>query len=88
MQQPFIYKYQPLFLKDFEIEEDLYLLIKSLIKMDSLNILFTGAAGSGKTSLIHAILREYYEDTDYNNNILAINNLKEQGITYLSLIHI
>tara|TARA_Y100001958_G_C21230781_1_gene556502 strand:+ start:1246 stop:2196 length:951 start_codon:yes stop_codon:yes gene_type:complete len=82
MQQPFIYKYQPLFLKDFEIEENLYVLIKSLIKMDSLNILFTGAAGSGKTSLIHAILREYYEGTDYNNNILAINNLKEQGITY------
>lgn len=82
MEQPFIYKYQPLFLKDFEIEEELYLLIKTLIKMDSLNILFTGAAGSGKTSLIHAILREYYEDNEYKDNIMAINNLKEQGITY------
>jgi len=82
MEQPFIYKYQPLFLKDFEIEEDLYILIKTLIKMDSLNILFTGAAGSGKTSLIHAILREYYEDNEYKDNIMAINNLKEQGITY------
>lgn len=82
MEQPFIYKYQPLFLKDFEIDEDLYMLIKTLIKMDSLNILFTGAAGSGKTSLIHAILREYYEDNEYKDNIMTINNLKEQGITY------
>ena len=49
MQQPFIYKYQPLFLKDFEIEEDLYLLIKSLIKMDSLNILLLALLVQGKT---------------------------------------
>jgi replication factor C subunit 2/4 len=82
MEQPFIYKYQPLFLKDFEMEEDLYILIKTLIKMDSLNILFTGAAGSGKTSLIYAILRGYYDNREYKDNIMAINNLKEQGITY------
>ena len=82
MEQPFIYKYQPLFLKDFEMEEDLYILIKTLIKMDSLNILFAGAIGSGKTSLIQAILREYYGSDDYKDNILSINNLKEQGITY------
>tara|TARA_Y100000591_G_C21837393_1_gene703396 strand:+ start:1555 stop:2505 length:951 start_codon:yes stop_codon:yes gene_type:complete len=82
MDDPFIYRYQPLFLKDFEMEEDLYLLIKTLIKMDSLNILFTGSSGSGKTSLIQAILREYYGDSNYKDNILSINNLKEQGITY------
>jgi len=82
MEQPFIYKYQPLFLKDFEMDEELYILIRTLIKMDSLNILFTGAAGSGKTSLIHAILREYYGANYYKDNILSINSLKEQGITY------
>lgn len=82
MEQPFIYKYQPLFLKDFEMEEDLYMTIKTMIKMDSLNILFNGDVGSGKTSIINAILREYYEDHDYTHNILLINNLKDQGITY------
>ena len=82
MEQPFIYKYQPLFLKDFEMDEELYILIRTLIKMDSLNILFTGAVGSGKTSLIHAILREYYGANNYKDNILSINSLKEQGITY------
>jgi len=82
MDKQFIYKYQPLFLKDFEMDEDLFLLIRTLIKMDSLNILFTGPVGSGKTSLIHSVIREYYEGKDYKENILAINNLKEQGITY------
>ena len=82
MDKQFIYKYQPLFLKDFEMEEDLYLLLRTLINMDSLNILFTGSVGSGKTSLLYAVIREYYNGKDYTDNILAINNLKEQGITY------
>lgn len=82
MDKQFIYKYQPLFLKDFEMDDDLYLLIRTLINMDSLNILFTGSVGSGKTSLIYSIIREYYEGKDYANNVLSINNLKEQGITY------
>ena len=82
MNQPFIYKYQPLHLSDFEMDSDLLLLIETLISMDSLNILFTGDIGSGKTSLIHSIIREYYGGCDHKDNILSINNLKEQGITY------
>ena len=80
--QPFIYKYQPRYLKEFEIEDSLRILIETLINMDVLNILFTGDVGCGKTSLIHAVIREYYGDHDYSSNILSINNLKEQGITY------
>ena len=78
MDKQFIYKYQPLFLKDFEMDEDLYLLIRTLINMDSLNILFTGSVGSGKTSLIYSIIREYYEGKDYANNVLSINNLSHE----------
>ena len=81
MELPFIYKYQPLFLKDFEIDNELYMLIKTLITMDSLNILFVGDSGCGKTSLISAIEREYY-DSKVQNNVLFINSLKEQGISY------
>ena len=81
MDLPFIYKYQPLYLKDFEIDDEAYLLIKTLITMDNLNILFVGDSGSGKTSLISAIIREYY-GVDYNDNVLSINSLKEQGISY------
>ena len=82
MKQPFIYKYQPLHLDDFEMDTDLILLIRALISMDSLNILFYGDIGSGKTSLIHSIIREYYGEGERKDNILSINNLKEQGITY------
>lgn len=81
MEQPFIYRYQPLYLKDFEIEEEAYLLIKTLITMDNLNILFVGDSGSGKSSLISSIIREYH-DNNYNHNVLSINSLKDQGISY------
>lgn len=86
MNLPFMFKYQPLFLKDFEMDEELLTLIRAMISMDMLNIIFIGDSGCGKTSLINTIIREYY---GYNNinitndlNIMAINNLKEQGISY------
>jgi replication factor C subunit 2/4 len=78
-----LYKYQPKNLDEFEINNNLKQLLKTLIKMDSLNILFIGDAGSGKTSLINAIINEYYLNCpDIYSNILSINSLKEQGISY------
>jgi DNA polymerase III delta prime subunit len=51
-----------------------------------LNILFIGNSSSGKTTLLYAIIREYYnlskDATFPENNILFVNNLKEQGIQY------
>tara|TARA_B100000902_G_C27113393_1_gene814811 strand:+ start:28 stop:978 length:951 start_codon:yes stop_codon:yes gene_type:complete len=82
MELPFIYKYQPLYLKDFEMEEELHTLVKTLISMDSLNVLFVGDSGCGKTSIISAIIREYYNGSVNNDNVLCINSLKEQGISY------
>jgi DNA polymerase III delta prime subunit len=78
----FITKYQPIQLTDFEIEDELLSLIQTLIKMDNLNILFVGDSGTGKSSLISAIIKTYYGDTFNSNNILYINNLKDQGISY------
>ena len=83
MNTPFLKKYQPLFYKDFVIDKDYIDLLKTLIEMDNLNILLIGNNGSGKTSLIEATIREYYNsDTIPQNNVLVINNLKEQGIQY------
>lgn len=82
MELPFIYKYQPLYLQDFESDDKIIELIKILLEMDNLNILFVGESGSGKSCLINAILREYYNNLDYNDNIMSINTLKEQGISY------
>ena len=84
MEKPFIYKYQPLWLKEFEIEDELKNVLQTLINMNVLNIMFVGDSGCGKTALINAIIHEYYGNlSDCNNeNILYINNLKEQGIAY------
>lgn len=81
----FIYKFQPMYFKDFEIEESLIEILSTLIQMDSLNIMLIGDMGSGKTSLLNAIIREYYHNysfQEYQDNIMHINSLKEQGINY------
>jgi DNA polymerase III delta prime subunit len=59
-------------------------MLKAFILMDQLNILFIGDMACGKTCLLNAIVREYYQGIlkDYEENVLYINNLKEQGINY------
>jgi len=44
--------------------------------------LFVGNSGCGKTSLISAIVRDYYDNMDYKDNVMYINTLKDQGISY------
>jgi DNA polymerase III delta prime subunit len=81
----FIDKYKPQTLDEFSLTDDFKTTIKLLINVDKLNILFIGNSGSGKTTILNAIVKEYYKDIslqDYSNNILEINNLREQGINY------
>ena len=82
MNIPFMYKYKPCLFKDFEIDSDIIDILNTMISMNNLNILFIGDSGSGKTSLINAIIKEYYGDAQYHDDILVINSLKEQGIQY------
>jgi len=84
---PFIAKYQPSKINQFEqLDENTITIIHSLITMDNLNIMFYGDSGSGKTSIINAMIREYYKktasSTTIQDNILILNSLKEQGIQY------
>jgi DNA polymerase III delta prime subunit len=81
----FIHKYQPAYFDEFEMNEQLFDILKTLISMDNLKVLFIGDTGSGKTTLLNSIIREYYrgyEYASYCGNILHINSLKEQGINY------
>jgi len=81
----FINKYQPLFFKDFGNDNDVIEMLKTLIFVDDLNIILIGDMTSGKTSILNALIREYYigfSPKDYEENVLYINSLKEQGINY------
>lgn len=84
-QNLFVYKFQPLLFKDFEMESDMLQILKTLIDMNNLNMLFIGDIGSGKTILLNSIIREYYasfNQKEYDENVLHINSLKEHGINY------
>ena len=83
MNEPFLKKYRPKKYKDFVIEPQLIKLLKTLINMNNLNILLVGDSSCGKSSLLDATIREYYNTEKIPiDNILYINNLHEQGISY------
>lgn len=86
MTDSFLSKYRPKTVKDFKLSDHMENAIYSFIEMENVNILLYGNPSSGKSMLLNAIVREYYElepDTHLpENNILTINNLKEQGIQY------
>jgi replication factor C subunit 2/4 len=80
---PFINKYQPLMFSAFEQLPPMMVdLLKSLIQMHELNLLIVGDSGSGKTSLVNAIVREYYGASNDPENVMILNSLKDQGIQY------
>ena len=80
---PFINKYQPRMFSEFEQLPPMMIhLMKCLIQMHELNLLIVGDSGSGKTSLVNAIVREYYGEDDNPENVMILNSLKDQGIQY------
>jgi len=81
----FIHKFQPLHFKDFGNDNNVIHMLKTLILLDSMNILLIGDIASGKTTILNALIREYYvgyNSKEYEENVLYINSLKEQGINY------
>lgn len=81
----FVNKYQPLYFNDYEMDDEIIQILKTLVLMENLNILLIGDIASGKTSLLNTLIREYYNgysSKEYEENVLYINSLKEQGINY------
>ena len=85
-EETFVIKYKPYYINDFSFHDGLLDAIKELVRLDYLNLLFVGESSTCKTTLLYALIREYYglsKDTSLpESNILFINNLKEQGIQY------
>ncbi len=81
----FVHKYQPLYFDNFGTDNEVIQMLKTLILIDNLNILLIGDIATGKTTLLNALIREYYKGytpKEYEENVLYINSLKEQGINY------
>jgi DNA polymerase-3 subunit gamma/tau len=85
-QETFINKYKPYFLNEFALEPALNQILRTLFEIDDLNILFIGGTGTGKTTILYSIIREYYGLSKIasipETNILFVNTIKEQGINY------
>jgi DNA polymerase III delta prime subunit len=67
------------------MEPEMLDILNTLISINNLNVLFISDIGCGKTAFLSAAIREYYKGynpTLYQDNILHINSLKEQGINY------
>jgi DNA polymerase III delta prime subunit len=80
-----LHKYQPKYLKEFETHPELVRLLQTFLPIHELNLLLVGNRASGKTTFLHAIIREYYQGYSpkmYEDNILHINSIKEYGIHY------
>ena len=81
----FVNKYQPLYFNDYETDNKIIKIFQTMILMEDLNILLIGDIASGKTTLLNTLIREYYtgySPKEYEENVLYINSLKEQGINY------
>ena len=79
----FIKKYQPTLMSEFQLDDDISGLLNSMIQNDKMIFLLFGECA--KTTLLNAIVREYYKDIEpkkYNESVLFINSLKEQGVNY------
>jgi DNA polymerase III delta prime subunit len=75
-----LHKYTPKTIDEFQFPANLKTLLH---KMVSLNLLFVGNSGTGKTTLLKIMVREYFADvSNYDENVLFINSLTDNGINY------
>jgi DNA polymerase III delta prime subunit len=75
-----LHKYMPKTIDEFQFPANLKTLLH---KMVSLNILFVGNSGTGKTTLLKIMVREYFADiSNFDENVLYINSLTDNGINY------
>lgn len=80
-----INKYKPENLNDFYGQDNTKDFLKNMIKLNIANFLLIGESGIGKTSYLNIYVKEYFFSrniNNYDNNILFINQSKEQGIHY------
>ena len=79
----FIQKYTPTTLEKTIYNGEFIDFLNTLIEIDDINIILLGKQGQGKSTVISCILNKYYGcGYQDNNEIMYIDNLKEEGITF------
>ena len=86
MNESFLTKYKPCTIQDFNFDTVIEDAFNTFIQMNDLNLLLYGTTNCGKTMLLESLVRTYYELNKYDSfpedNMIYINNLKEQGIQF------
>lgn len=94
----FIHKYKPVTIDAFKLcyattdcttdasmqnNFQVYDVLQTLMANDQMVVMIVGKEGSGKTTLVHAIINEYIHKYRYSlDNILFLNTLRDQGVQY------
>lgn len=86
MKESFLTKYKPCTIQDFNFDIVIENAFNAFIQMNDLNLLLYGTTNCGKTMLLECLVRTYYglgkHESFPEDNMIYINNLKEQGIQY------
>lgn len=83
MENLIINKYKPNNISEFIYSKNLKDILYDLMSINELSFILYGEKGCGKTTLLHCIIKEYYNyHNNIDENILNINNISEQGINY------
>lgn len=83
--QLLIHKYNPKHLDEFIGNDEVKLFLKNMIQCNCISFILLGSQGYGKTSFLEAFVNDYFKGhniTNFHNNVLYINQFKEQGIHF------
>uniref|UniRef100_A0A6C0H5E9 Replication factor C C-terminal domain-containing protein n=1 Tax=viral metagenome TaxID=1070528 RepID=A0A6C0H5E9_9ZZZZ len=72
-------KYVPKRLNELEMDLNTLKIIETIIGIGKIRILLNG---EGKSTVINLIIKDYYGDEDYKENIMEVNDLNENPMEY------
>lgn len=80
--QPWVEKYRPKTLSSISSQQEVVATLKQSVKSSSLpHLLFYGAPGTGKTSMILALCKDLWGPSVYKARVLEMNASDERGIS-------
>ena len=81
MLEPWVEKYRPKQLSDIILSDENKILIENMIKKDIYpNMIFYGSPGTGKTTTILCLIKEYQKKHNCKNNYIHLNASHQRGI--------